>query len=195
MSDLENNLLGEDKLSNPVKYLRYVDDTICIFKSKHLIPCTIRRLKSNSVLNFTHEIINSDSFNFLDVSLKLRPDRSFDTLVYIKPTNKGLYANYSSHVPDQYKHSVVSSLVNRALKVCSNPESRNAELSRLTQTLVNNGYPQYLIDRIISAKIRQREANQATSRVQPATINQSIEFYSELHNVSNLKMILEDFEV
>ena len=131
--------------------------------------------------------MDSDSFNFLDVSLKLRPDRSFDTLVFIKPTNKGLYTNYSSHVPDQYKHSVVSSLVNRALKICSNPEDRNAELRRLTQILVNNGYPQCLIDRIINAKIRQKDANQATSTIQSASTNQNIDFYSELHNVSSFK--------
>ena len=32
MAELEEQLLNEDKISNPVKYHRYVDDTICLLK-------------------------------------------------------------------------------------------------------------------------------------------------------------------
>ena len=139
--------------SNPVKYLRYVDDTICIFESRNHIHHFIRRLSRNSVLNFTYELMEGDTFHFLDVSLKQLPDGGFDTSVYVKPTDKGLYTNYGSHIPDQYKRSVISSLVNRALKICSSPQSRASEIKRITQLLVNNGYPQFLIDKIISAKM------------------------------------------
>ena len=183
MAELESKLLNEIKISNPVKYLRYVDDTICIFKSKNHIHHFIRRLTNNSELKFTYELMDGDTFHFLDVSLKLRSDGCFDTSVFIKPTDNGLYTNYSSLVPQQYKHSVVSFLVNRALKICSTPEARTAELHRLTQVLVNNGYPQFLIDKTIRAKLRQLNDSQPHSSDSDSNVN----FFVELHNVSNFR--------
>ena len=180
MSNLENVLLNENKISNPIKYLRYVDDIICVFKSRSHIHHFSGRLTRSSVLKFTNELMTGDVFNFLDVSLKLRPDGGFDTSVFIKPTDKGLYCNYSSHVPTQYKNSVISSLVTRAIKVSSTPENRNSELNRITQVLVNNGYPQHIIDKIIKAKL-----NAEPSISSAAEEVENINFYVELHNVSN----------
>ena len=186
MADLENKLLSETKISNPIKYLRYVDDTICIFNSRSHISHFIRRLTKNSVLNFTYEVMCNDTFNFLDVMLNQRADGSFDTSVYVKPTDKGLYANYSSHIPAQYKNSVISSLVNRAIKVCSTPENRTAELNRITQILVNNGYPQSLIDRTVKMKLNQHHNSNASSDNDTDSQNvEIISFYAELHNVPN----------
>ena len=201
MSHLENKLLNEtDKRSNPVKYLRYVDDTICIFENRNHIHHFIRRLSNNSVLNFTCETMTDGTFNFLDVMLRQRSDGGFDTTVYVKPTDKGLYANYNSHIPAQYKDSVISSLVNRAIKLCSTPENLTSELNRISQILVNNGYPQCLIDKTIKTKLnQQRDTNRVDLPVQ--TLD-DINFYVELHNVSNfsqdtkrLRSMLQDHVV
>ena len=185
MAELESKLLNDDKISNPIMYMRYVDDTICIFKNRGHIHHFVRRLKTNSVLDFTHEIMNGDHFNFLDVNLKLRDDGSFDTSVFIKPTDKGLYANYNSHIPMQYKKSVINSLVNRAIKTSSTPESRRQELARITQVLVNNGYHQSEIDKIIKSKIQQKLNSQAS--VPNTATSDDINVYVELHTVSNFR--------
>ena len=75
---------------------------------------------------------------------------------------------------------IISSLVTRAIKVSSTPESRNSELNRITQVLVNNGYPQHIIDKIIKAKL-----NAEPSISSAAEEVENINFYVELHNVSN----------
>ena len=163
-------------------YLRYVDDTICIFRSKNHIHHFINRLKRASVLNFTCESMKDGQFHFLDVSLTLQDDGRFSTSVYIKPTDKGLYADFNSHTPEQYKKSVVNSLVNRAIKTCSSEESRNAELRRLTQVLVNNGYPQIMIDSIIKRRIR---ATNDSNHAPNDDCDADVCFFVELHSASN----------
>ena len=119
MANLENSLLSQNLISNPLKYLRYVDDTFCIFRSRSHVHHFIRRLKLNSVLDFTFENMVDSKFNFLDVKITLRADGRFDTSVYIKPTDKGCYANFNSHTPLQYKRSVINCLVNHAIKYSS----------------------------------------------------------------------------
>ena len=101
----------------------------------------------------------------MDVTLKLKSDGGFDTSVFIKPTDKGLYASYNSHIPSHYKQSVISSLVRRALKFSSTPEAKTAELSRITQILVNNGYPQFLIEKTIRAKLQQMNDIHSSSTI------------------------------
>ena len=121
----------------------------------------------------------------MDVTLKLKSDGGFDTSVFIKPTDKGLYASYNSHIPSHYKQSVISSLVRRALKFSSTPEAKTAELSRITQILVNNGYPQFLIEKTIRAKLQQMNDIHSSSTIdEPSDV---IHLYTELHNVSNFK--------
>ena len=116
--------------------------------------------------------------------LKLRPDGGFDTSVYVKPTDKGLYSNFNSHTPEQYKRSLVNSLVHRAFKLSSSAQNRTAEIHRLTQVLVNNGYPQSFIDRIIKTKMKEMSD---TGEQTPELDGEDIKFYAELHNVSNFR--------
>ena len=188
MADLEVKLLNQDRVSNPIKYHRYVDDTICIFETKNHLHHFVNRLKRNSVLNFTHEIMEGTTFHFLDVFLSLQPDGHFDTSVYVKPTDKGLYMQYNSHTPEQYKKSVVNSLINRAFKLSSTEEARRNELSRVTQVLVNNGYPQTVVDRTIERKLtRLRNQQGDNPDATPHGTTEDINFYAQLHKVSSFR--------
>ena len=98
--------------------------------------------------------MSGSTFHFLDLNLSIDSEGLIHTSIFVKPTDKGLYMNFQSHVPLQYKKSVISSLVVRALKFSSTPEACAAEISRIKQTLANNGYPQKLIENIISDKMR-----------------------------------------
>ena len=93
-----------------------MDDILAIFKSKNHIPHFIRRLKSNSVLNFTCENMIANKFSFLDVSMEFGPDGSLETGVHIKKTDTGLYCNHNSHTPENYKLSIAKSLIDRAFR-------------------------------------------------------------------------------
>jgi len=149
MSHLENKLLHEKKVSNPWYYKRYVDDIIAIFHSKSHVNWFKIRLSRNSILNFTHEEMTHDTFHFLDIQLQLMNTGKFNTSVYIKPTDKGIYANFNSHIPETYKKSVVKTLIYRAYRYCNTWNSFVTEVDRIKQTLANNSYPQWYIDRVI----------------------------------------------
>ena len=109
-------------------------------------------------------------------------DGRFQTSVYIKPTDKGIYPNFHSHIPEQYKKSVVNSLVTRAFKHSSTEHILQAELSRIKQILANNGYPQALIDKAIRSK---RASNHQTSANDESS--DPIKFFVQLYNLSSFK--------
>ena len=148
MSTIENHLMEQDRISNPIFYIRYVDDILAIFNSKIHIRHFINRLQTNSILKFTTELPLDNTFHFLDVRLDTSSGKPVCS-VYIKPTNNGCYTDFSSHTLLNYKTSIIKTLVNRALRICSNWKNVEAEIRRLHQIFANNGYPQHLVDNII----------------------------------------------
>ena len=117
------------------------------------------------------------------MKLLLKHDGTFETSVYIKPTDSGAYDNFHSHVPEQYKRSVINSLVERAIKYCSSDEARNAEFARIRQIMANNEYPQSLVDRIIRNKIQRLNARTDINSLE----SEHIKFYVQLFSLSGFK--------
>ena len=145
--------MSQARVSNPVFYQRYVDDILAIFSNQRHIAYLKLRLENSSVLKFTHESMENNVFHFLDVKLVIDESDHFDTSVYIKPTDKGLYTNYLSYIPDSYKKSIIKTLEFLAIKYSSTWHSVNSEIERIRQILVNNGFPLYIIDKIIQQSL------------------------------------------
>ena len=185
MSHLETTVLNQQKVSNPAKYFRYVDDCFVVFNSSNHVRFLIQRLKNRSVLNFTYETMQGNKFNFLDIEMSVQHDGKIETSVYIKPTDKGIYPNFHSHIPEQYKKSVINSLVNRAIKYCSSEPTLNAELDRIKQILSNNGYPQTTTERIIRSKLA--NINESQTPIETDNNDKSIRFYAQLFSLSKFK--------
>src|SRR5678815_337777 len=82
--------------------------------------------------------------------------RDRTTSIYVKPTDKGLYTNFSSHLPLTYKIALIKTLLHRAYRICSDWKLFDVELSRIKQNLVNNNFPQYLLDKIIKTFINKK---------------------------------------
>ena len=61
----------------------------------------------------------------LDLCIKRQQDNSLKFAVYRKPSNTGRLMDYNSYAPASHKINVVNSLVNRALKICSENEIEN----------------------------------------------------------------------
>ena len=180
MSYLENNLLTQsDRISNPKFYVRYVDDIMAIFNSPNHVNYFLRRLKNNSVLNFTVEHMSGNKFNFLDVAMKIENER-FISSVYCKPTDKGIYCNYFSFTADTYKRSVVKTLVFRALKYTTNWTDFHAEITRLKQLFANNDYPQQLVETIIQSAISKYLSK-------PKTMSNNVQLFLELINLQTFR--------
>jgi len=178
MAQLENRLLTQKKVTNPWFYKRYVDDIIAIFHNKSHVNWFKARLSRNSVLNFTHEEVANNRFNFLDIHLQISNNLQFETSVFVKPTDKGIYTNFFSYVPLSYKKSVLKTLIYRAFRYSSNWTLFNTEIDRLKQIFANNSYPQYLVDKLVQStldKLRNAPLNDNP--------NNSLSFYVKLENI------------
>ncbi|XP_057311762.1 uncharacterized protein LOC130649496 isoform X1 [Hydractinia symbiolongicarpus] len=71
----------------------------------------------------------------------MREGDSFVTNVYRKPTFSGVYTNFSSFIPMEYKHGLIFSLLYRCYHLCSDLNKFHVEISQLQTILGRNGYP------------------------------------------------------
>ena len=130
-------------------YRRYVDDCFLIFQSADHIPQFLSYLNhQHPNIKFTSEVESSSTLPFLDISIS-RKNGVFETSVYRKPTFTGLFTNFRSFIPFQYKRSLVSSRIHRFFSLCFNYENFHAQLELYRQILNKNCYPTRLFDRCV----------------------------------------------
>ena len=129
-------------------YCRYVDDTFVVINNYHELERLQSEFEENSVLKYTFEIENQKKIPFLD-TLITRSSNSVSAEVYIKPTNTGECLNYNSICPMRYKTGLIKTLLHRSFSICSTMEIFKQETTRLKQLLINNNFPNYLVDRHI----------------------------------------------
>ena len=135
----------------PVYYRRYVDDIFVLLPSSDSLNSFKEYLnKQHPNMHFTSEEEDNDELPFLDVFIK-RAHGSYFTSVYRKPTFSGVYTHYSSFIPDVYKESLVSTLLHRSHSICTNWEAIHKETTNVRQLMIRNGYPEKLLDKIISS--------------------------------------------
>ena len=143
----------------------------------------VKRLKTNSILNFTTEHMIDNTIHFLDVNLKINHSGNISTSVYIKPTDKGTYVNYNSHTLLQYKKSTIKTLVKRAIKISSSWQNFHFEIERLKHVFANNNYPQNLTEKIIQNELQKYHCN--TNNTLDTTDN--LQCFVRLYDLSNFK--------
>jgi len=112
----------------------------------------INNKSSNELINNTSNIpLNCISDNLiLDSNLSLNSTcnintinlrNSFSTTIYRKPTYSGLITKWKSFVPHSYKISTISSMIYRAIKICSTYELLHEEFEFIEFICQLNGYP------------------------------------------------------
>ena len=69
----------------------------------------------------------------------------FETSVYGKPTFTGQYLRWESFSPLKRKTSLISTLVHRALMICTK-RRLSEEIERIKKILLDNGYPKNVIN-------------------------------------------------
>ena len=104
-------------------------------------------------LKFTFEKEKGKCLPFLDVYVE-RTDVGLETSVYRKPTFTGRYLRWESFSPLKRKISLISTLVHRALMICTK-RRLNEEIERIKKILLDNGYPKNIINTQITKKIAQ----------------------------------------
>ena len=138
----ESTAIAEYLGTLPLNYYRYVDDCFLIFCTKAQCDVFFNYLNSRHPnIKFTKEVENDNSLPFLDIKI-IRDEHSLlSTSVYHEPTFSGLYLQWKSFVPKQYKISLVNCLLYRAWRICSDSRLFNNEVGFIKSTLMANGYP------------------------------------------------------
>ena len=133
-------------------YCRYVDDTFAVFKKESQCDTFLNVLNNlHPALEFTYEKESNNTINFLDVSIQ-REDNNIITDIYRKPTFTGEAMKWSSFSPSSSKTKLISTLVDRAMKICS-PSRLNSEILRLKTLFRQNGYPDEVVEKTIMRKL------------------------------------------
>ena len=103
----------------PSTYFRYVDNTFAIFDHEAEADEFLTKLNClHPSLKFTFEKEKGKCLPFLDVYVQ-RTDVGLETSEYRKPTFTGQYLRWESFSPLKRKISLISTLVHRALMICT----------------------------------------------------------------------------
>ena len=145
----ESKLFKE--ISKLAVYCRYVDYTFSLFHKETEFQKFLICLNSLHPSKFTNEIESNSSLPFLDV-LVTKSNNKFITSGYRKPTFTGQHTHWNSFRPKQRKTNLINTLTHRALKICSKSTLKQ-ELDNIRSILVQNDYPEFLIDSRISKKL------------------------------------------
>ena len=103
---------------------------------------------NDSVLNFTQKININNKIAFLGVLIDTSNIDRFITSTYKKkPTNTNpCTLNFQSECPFRYKRTIIKTLISRAKLLSSSRTIFLNELKNIKQTLINNGFPNYIVD-------------------------------------------------
>ena len=177
----------------PVYYKRYVDDVFLLFRSKTHVKKFLNYLNSrHKNIQFSYEEENNDVLPFLDVKVQ-RINNQFNTSIYRKSTFSGVYLNYKSYLPKEYKHGLLFTLLFRAFTISSDYETFHQEIEKLKVIWCKNAFPCFIIDKCIrnfldKLFVEKREIVQPPSKkektlVLPYLGNISLQLKRRLRNV------------
>ena len=140
--------------NNPLTYYRYVDDTFAAFNDEDECNEFLSHLNSlHPLFRFTFENKCDRTLPFLDVLVE-KNDCQFVTSIYRKSDFTGQYIRWNSFCSMKWKINLISTLVYRALVICSESNLQN-KLSNIRSILINNGYTEVVINTAITRKMNQ----------------------------------------
>ncbi|CAF4860100.1 unnamed protein product [Rotaria socialis] len=139
-----------------VYWKRYVDDTFVLLSSQFTTKHVCAELsKCHPSIQFTSEEEDPTTLTlpFLDVLVRRKPGADFQTCMYRKPTFSGLMTKWSSFVPKRYKYSAISTIIYRAIQICSSKNSLHKEFDFIRGLCAKNGYPARFVNSIIKRQL------------------------------------------
>lgn len=109
----------EERISAPKLYLRFVDDSVAIFKNEEEATAFLQNLNSfHPSLQFTMEKTMNNQINFLDMTIYIK-NNALHTKWYLKPTNNLVYTHKHAQSPSIYKNNTIKALYTRSQKLTS----------------------------------------------------------------------------
>ena len=133
----------------PTFYRRYVDDIFLLFDKRDHVKKFLRYMNSrHKNIKFTFEEEQNDTMSFLDIKIT-RELGKLTTSVYRKKTFSGVYLNYGSFLPVDYKKGLIATLLHRTYTICSDYVRLHEEIIKLKTIWQKNNFPLFFIDKCI----------------------------------------------
>ena len=149
MTELEQSVIKPYIDFGVIKfYSRYVDDTLLVIKPEDIDTVHTSLNKFDKNLQFT-----VDKFENETPHLEISPD---GLSIFRKDTNTGLYTNFNSYSPWSYRKAWISSLANRASKLCHRDKLKR-EILNIKQFASWNGFPRSVVNKIIQNATKPRQ--------------------------------------
>ena len=133
----------------PKYYRRYVDDIFLLFQAKDHVKKFFRYMNSRHPnIKFTCEEGNDNKISFLDISIT-RTENTLTTSIFKKKTFSGVYSNFHSHLPTDYKKGLISTFLHCSYNICSDYTSLHQEILFVKSVWQKNSFPLFFIDKCV----------------------------------------------
>ena len=133
----------------PKYYCRYVDDIFLMFESRDHVKKFLKYMNSRHPnIQFTCEEESNNKISFLDISVT-RINNKLTTSLYRKKTFSGVYLNFNSFLPMDYKKGLIHTLLFRAYNICADYVTLHTEIEFLKSIWQRNSFPLFFIDKCI----------------------------------------------
>lgn len=151
MTHLEEKYIHGSSFS-PDYYRRYVDDTFCIFRTPEHVTKFHEFLNSlHPSTKFDMEVEEDGELAFLDTIVTRNISTGLpDVSTKVKATDKGLFYDFNSFLPEKYKSNLVCSLVYRVYMIASSYHIFDSNLQRLCHKLSKNGFPKAFVEQCVA---------------------------------------------
>ena len=151
---------GEFTSFNLKVFVRYVDDTLAVFNSEEEADKFLLYLNGlHPSIKFTCDKEAMDKLPILDLLLIKDPysnDDNISIAVYRKPTHSGVFTNFTSFIPFQFKVGLIRTLFDRAYKICSTWNLFHLEMENIVRMLSFNGYSKQFTYSVIEKELNKR---------------------------------------
>ena len=133
----------------PKYFRRYVDDIFLLFHNRDQVKKFLMYMNTrHKNIKFTYEEEQNNTLAFLDIKITRSP-KGFTTSVYRKKTFSGVYLNFGSFLPMEYKKGLIATLLHRTFTICSNYKLFHDEIDKLKIIWQKNGFPLFFIDKCV----------------------------------------------
>ena len=141
MCDFEEKWVRTSKNRLSV-WFRYIDGTFAMSDDKKSASQFLQYFNSrHNNIKFTIEFEENGEIPLLDI-----PVKRFHDFHLPKETSTGLYSKWDSFTPHKYKVNLTRTFIHCCFRICSSPTLLQFTLSDLRKLLLQNGYPQGIIN-------------------------------------------------
>jgi hypothetical protein len=150
----------QELLERILTWKRFIDDVFMLFRgSRDQCEELVNWLNSlmPGTVKFKFEF-SEQKVEFLDLEILIENGK-LKTNLFVKPSNKQLYLDFTSNHPQPCKASIPYSQALRIVERCSSPQECAGHLSNLKEKLTERNYPSELIDKQFDkAKAKDRKS-------------------------------------